>query len=131
MTIDDLQVYSESMILADDAWRIVSRWDRFERETIGKQLVRAADSVGANIAEGYGRYHYGEKRQFCYYARGSLFEFKAWIEKAAARGLLGEEELETSRGRAERLGKLLNGYVRSLRKAKPRADTQFPIPDSQ
>ena len=58
MTIDDLQVYSESMLLADDVWHIVSRWDRFERETIGKQLVRAADSIGANIAEGYGRYHY-------------------------------------------------------------------------
>ena len=70
----------------------------------------------------------GEKRQFCYYARGSLFEFKAWIEKAAARGLLGEHELETIRSRAERLGKLLNGYVRSIRKAKSRANAPIPKP---
>ena len=52
---EKLRVYRLSEKLADELWKIVTRWGYFERDTVGKQLVRAADSIGANIAEGSGR----------------------------------------------------------------------------
>jgi four helix bundle protein len=47
-----------------------------------EQLIKAIDSVAANLSEGFGRYFYKENRQFCYYSRGSLFETKTWLRKA-------------------------------------------------
>src|SRR5690606_41915432 len=62
--------------LAERVWEIVINWDYFLKDTIGKQLVREADSVAANLSEGFGRFFYKENRQLCYYSRGSLFETK-------------------------------------------------------
>lgn len=76
MKLEELNVYNLSMELGEIIWGIVEKWNYFEKDTIGKQLVRAADSIAANIAEGYGRYHFKENKQFCFYSRGSLFETK-------------------------------------------------------
>ena len=70
----------------------VERWKPFARQTIGSQLVRAADSVGANIAESHGRFYFGEKLQFLYYARGSLYETRHWLRLAWRRSLLPTED---------------------------------------
>jgi four helix bundle protein len=70
----DLQVYQLAEKLADEIWRIVEEWNLFAKETIGKQLVRAADSIGANIAEGVGRGIYQDNRRFTHIARGSFNE---------------------------------------------------------
>ncbi|WP_367119197.1 four helix bundle protein [uncultured Mucilaginibacter sp.] len=51
-------------------WFIVLGWEYFSKDTLGKQLVRSADSIGANIAEGFGRYHFKENKNFCYFSRG-------------------------------------------------------------
>ncbi|MBW2171114.1 MAG: four helix bundle protein [Deltaproteobacteria bacterium] len=67
------------------------------KATIGKQLVRAADSISANLAEGHGRYHFNDRLNFCYYARGSLEETKSWISKATRRGLMPPEDEEMER----------------------------------
>ncbi|MCL4263539.1 MAG: four helix bundle protein [Anaerolineae bacterium] len=74
--------------VADGVWKEVITWGSFARDVVGQQMARAADSVGANIAESYGRYHYGDKLQFLYYARGSVFETKYWLNRALARGLM-------------------------------------------
>lgn len=58
------------MELGENIWKIVTNWKYFEKDTIGKQLVKAVDSVAANISEGYGRYHFKENINFCYYSRG-------------------------------------------------------------
>lgn len=61
LKFEDLRVLQAAEAVADDVWRRVTRWKPFAKDVVGKQLARAADSVGANIAEAYGRFHYGEK----------------------------------------------------------------------
>ena len=91
---EDLKVLQVAETAADGIWKIVVTWDRFAKETVGKQLTRAVDSVGANIAEGYGRYHFGEKLKFFYYARGSLFETKYWLNRVHARQLMPDNQVQ-------------------------------------
>ncbi len=81
-TLTDLEVYNRAEILAEEVWQEVTGWkDFFAKDTVGKQLVRTMDSIGSNIAEGYGRYHYKENKNFCFYSRGSLMEARGWIFK--------------------------------------------------
>lgn len=89
--LDDLQVYIKAMKIGEWVWAVVKDWIFFEKNTIGKQLVRSADSIGANISEGYGRYHFKENQKFCYYSRESLTETKTWLEKANNRNLISIE----------------------------------------
>jgi four helix bundle protein len=70
MKLEELQVYQLSMEIGEKIWSY------FEKDTIGKQLVRAADSVAANLSEGFGRFHFKEAKNFSYYSRGSLYETK-------------------------------------------------------
>ncbi len=70
--LEKTRVYVEAAEFADLIWEDVMQWGEFARDTIGKQFVRAADSIGANTAESYGRYHWSDKLNFLYYARGSL-----------------------------------------------------------
>jgi len=74
--INSLDIYTEALTFSNLIWRTCSEWDYFSRRTVGIQFVRAADSVSANIAEGYGRFHSKENLKFCYYARGSFEEIK-------------------------------------------------------
>ncbi|HXJ94839.1 MAG TPA: four helix bundle protein [Terriglobia bacterium] len=76
---ENLQVYKLAEKLADEIWHIVLAWDYFPRDTVGKQMVRAADSVGANIAEGAGRGSFQDNRRFIRMARGSLNETRHWM----------------------------------------------------
>ena len=73
------------MTLGEQVWSAVMKWDFFARDTLGKQVVRSADSVAANISEGFGRYHYKENIHFCYIARGSLLETRTWLDKSKRR----------------------------------------------
>jgi four helix bundle protein len=60
----ELKVYRIAEDLADEVWRIVKNWDRLAQDTVGKQVVRCADSIGANLAEGTGRGTYQDNRPF-------------------------------------------------------------------
>lgn len=92
LTVNDLSAYKLSSELSDYVWEIVIKWDFFAKKTVGDQLVRAIDSIAANIAEGFGRYHKKDKIKFYYNARGSLFESIHWVNKANLRKLLTKEE---------------------------------------
>lgn len=91
---EDLEILQIAENVADDLWNEIISWHDFEKDTVGKQLVRAVDSIGANIAEAYGRFHFGEKLQFFYYARGSLFETKYRLNRGFARQLISAEKLQ-------------------------------------
>ncbi len=62
--------------MGEEVWSIVMTWDHFQKDTLGKQLVRSTDSIAVNLNEGLGRYDYKESKNFGYYSRVSLFETK-------------------------------------------------------
>ncbi len=115
LAFEDLKVLQVSERLCDGVWEEVRRWDVFARETVGNQFVRAVDSVGANIAEAYGRYHFGEKLQFFYYARGSLFESKYWLNRARSRNLYPVEQAKSLEKDLSDLIRSLNNLINSTR----------------
>lgn len=114
MELKELEVYRLSEELSDMIWNIVTKWDYFVMDTIGKQLVKAADSISANIAEGYGRYHYKEDKNFCYFARGSLEETKTWLRKSIRRGLIDQSKHQELFDIIKKLPKFLNSYIKSI-----------------
>lgn len=114
----DLEVYKVSIEIGERVWGIVAKWNHFERDTLGKQFVRAADSIALNIAEGYGRYFYKENKNFNYYSRGSAFESTACLKKAFLRNLLSEQENKELRILFAKYFKLINGYIKSIGERK-------------
>lgn len=114
MNVEDLKVYELSMSVGERVWEIVSKWNYFEKDTIGKQLVRAVDSIAANLSEGFGRYHFKEKKNFSYYSRGSLYETKTWIVKAESRGLISKTDFLALKEDINYIGKMLNSYIKSI-----------------
>jgi four helix bundle protein len=113
---EDLRILKKAETLADEVWTIAGKFDRSTRELIGSQLVRAADSIGANIAEGYGRYHYGERINFFYYARGSLFETKYWLNRCRNRQIVTDKTAQRLAGELGSLAKELNAFVLTIRR---------------
>ena len=81
MKPEELNVYNVAMEIGEEVWQIVIKWNHFDKDTFGKQLVRTIDSVAANLSEGFGRYHYRETVHFGYYSQGSLYESKTWLQK--------------------------------------------------
>lgn len=114
MKLEDLKVYQLAMEIADDIWFLVDNWDTFPKWTTGKQLVEAADSMAANISEGYGRYFFKENQQFQYYSRGSQSETITWLTKARNRKLITNEVFDDFMKRLEELGKRHNNYIKSI-----------------
>ncbi len=112
--LEELKVYELAMEIGEKVWLIVDKWNYFEKDTVGKQLVRAVDPVAANLSEGFGRYHYKEKKNFGYYSRGSLYETKTWITKAKNRGLLSENDFNIFKKDINTIGKMLNKYIKSM-----------------
>ncbi len=114
LALEKLEVFRMSEQLADAVWTMVNSWNNFAKDTVGKQLVRAADSIGANIAEGYGRGSYQDNRRFVRISRGSWYETRFWLRRAHTRGLLDPAVVRSIRPVMNRLGPMLNGYLRSI-----------------
>jgi len=114
MKLEDLRVYQLAMEVGDEIYFLVEMWDNFHKWTTGKQLVEAADSIAANISEGYGRYFYKENRQFQFYSRGSQSETRTWLTKARNRKYLDEEIYNQLIQKLDELGKRHNNYIKSI-----------------
>jgi four helix bundle protein len=103
-----LRCYALAVKLADELWQTVTRWPQDARGSFGLQLTRAADSVGANIAEAAWRWYAGDKRRLLYIARGSLYETEHWIKRAKTRGFLDDRHDTT----IIEIARTLNGLLK-------------------
>jgi four helix bundle protein len=118
---ENLRVYQLAEELADRIWEIVLGWNIFARDTVGKQLVKAADSIGANIAEGTGRGSFVDNRRFVRIARGSLNETQNWLRRAYKRKLLSDKQVRTVKPLIDELAPKLNAYLNSIGKVPVRS----------
>ena len=115
---EKLRIYELAEMVADSVWEITVAWDSFAKDTVGKQIVRAADSIGANIAEGVGRWGLQDQKRFIYISRGSLNETKHWLRRAYKRKLLTESEVGKLKPLLDELAPKLNAYANALGKMK-------------
>lgn len=116
--LEKTHVYVETAEFADLIWDDVIKWGEFARETVGKQFVRAADSIGANVAESYGRYHWSDKLNFLYYARGSLYECKHWLGRGVRRRLYDQAVYDERLARLQNLAVAMNSYIKDKRQMR-------------
>jgi len=117
MELNRFKLIPLSNQVSDKIWKEVEGWNKFNRWTLGTQLVRSADSISANLSEAYGRYTYKERRLFSMYARGSLCETINWIHKAIERKLLDAEKGNEILNSLTDISYKINGYIRAMRKA--------------
>lgn len=122
--LEEKRMYRRAEALADAVWESVVRWDWFVRRTVGGQLTRAADSIGANIAEAGGRFHPADVKKFLYYSRGSLRETKFWLRRAASRGLIPADVAAHLDAELEQLSREIDSAiaVQKSRAANPTGD---------
>jgi len=109
--IEDSRIYQRAERLADVIWNAVIEWSSFARETVGQQLTRAVDSIGANIAKSAGRFHPRDVISFLYYARGSMRETRYWLKRARQRNLIANPFMSEQMAELDALGAEINSYI--------------------
>jgi len=134
-TFEDLRCWQAGREVRLHVARFVRQLPPAERYRLGDQMLRSARSVTANIAEGYGRFHYQENAQFCRQARGSLYELLDHFICASDEGLATEDELREARSLVDTALRILNGYINYLRDARDRSrkvketDAEYAVPE--
>ncbi len=92
LSLEKLDAYRTAFELSNYVWDVVLEWESFPKWTVGQQIVEAADSISANIAEGFGRYHKKDKIRHYRYSAGSVKECLDWAQKSIKRELLNGEQ---------------------------------------
>jgi four helix bundle protein len=117
-TFEELECWKAGRELRAWASKQAREFPKEEKFVLCSQLNRAARSVTANIAEGYGRFHYQENIQFCRQARGSAYEVLDHLITAFDEEYIDDKTLSYGRGLIETNVKLTNGYIRYLEAEK-------------
>ncbi len=120
LPLNQLRVYQLSSKYSEECWALYQNLDWQVKKTMGDQTIKSVDSVGSNIAEGYGRYHYLDKVKFYYNARGSLFESKHWIDLLFKRNFINKEKYLKLIEIYKEIQICLNGLINSIYKTKER-----------
>lgn len=115
LKLNDIGAYKIAFLLSNYVWNIVIHWDHFTKDTVGKQFIRAVDSISANIAEGFGRYTKKDKINFYRYSTGSIKESFDWNEKSKIRALLKPEEYDYIFQELNRLPMEVNSLIKFTR----------------
>lgn len=118
MNLKDLDVYNLANEISDEAWEIYQQLNWEDKKVMGYQFISAIDSVAANIAEGFGRYHYLDRNKFNYNARGSLLESIHWTEKLFQRSKISKEKFDVLSGKLFRLNIKLNNFIKATKEIK-------------
>lgn len=116
--LDQLKVYQLSREYSRESWKIYQNLNWQLKKIIGDQFIRSVDSVGANVAEGYGRYHYLDKIKFYYNTRGSLLESKHWLDLLYERKIVDESKYKFMAELYKNINLGLNGLISSNYKSK-------------
>lgn len=111
LKLNDIESYKIAFKLSNYVWDIIIKWDYFAKDTVGKQFVRAIDSISANIAQGFRRYSKKDKVKFFRYSFGSLYESLDWDEKSHVRNLLSEEDYSCIFSELIKLPKSINSLI--------------------
>ncbi len=114
MKLEDLEIYQIAMEIGDEIWFSVTEWNNLAKFSMGQQIIKSSDSIAANISEGFGRYHFNDRKNFMFYARGSLFETKTWLHKANRRKIISDEFAKGELQKLEKLGVKLNNYITAI-----------------
>lgn len=118
MKLEDLKLYQECLDFEKEVWDIANNWEGFNRDTVGKPFIQSADAISGNIAQGYGRYNFKDKKHYCYISRGYLLKTKGWLIKSKERELIGEEKADELIEFVEKIHRMLNAYIRSIGRPK-------------
>ena len=114
-SFEDLQIWQEARKFRIKISDKVKDLPIEEKYRLADQMIRASRSITANIAEGYGRFHYKENMQFCRQARGSIYEMIDHLTVALDEGYITFQDFEYLRNECYTLLKMLNGYIRYLK----------------
>jgi four helix bundle protein len=117
-TLDTLEVYIAAKVFRKEVVKTTNTYPKEEKFLLISQTKDAARSVTANIAEGYGRYHYQEAIQFCRISRGSLLETYDHLSSALDENYISTEKFAELKTQYENVLKLLNGYILYLKRRK-------------
>jgi four helix bundle protein len=112
LKLNDLDAYKLSFHLSNYVWDIIISWNSFSQRTVGEQFVRAADSISANIAEGFGRYFKKDKIKFYRYSQGSVKECLDWNEKSKLRRLLTEDQYKYIFDELQKMPEAINRLIK-------------------
>lgn len=114
----ELEAWKRARGLRKDLSLLVKEFPDIERYRLSDQMIRASRSVTANIAEGYGRFHFQENIQFCRQARGSLTEIQDHLTVALDENYITEQRSKELNEQVEECHRILNGYINYLIKSK-------------
>lgn len=118
VALEDLFVYKISVEFGDLGWNVYKQLHWADQKIMGEQFIRAVDSVGANIAEGYGRFHFLDRIKFYYNARGSLLETKHWINLIAKREKINAETHHIITAKIDQMHYELNKFIKTTYQSK-------------
>ena len=116
--LKDLEAYKLAREYCKNSWELYTKLSWQIKKIFGDQMMESIDSVGANIAEGYGRFHYLDKNKFYYNARGSLVESKHWVELAFERQIISQQKFEQLINLNKQIEIKLNNLISSQYKRK-------------
>lgn len=125
LPIERMDVFLSFVQVADWVWERVSGWQPLAQDTVGKQLIRAIDSVGANLVEGDGRFAKGDGLHFFTIARASARETRYWLERARVRHLLSDDDVTAQMRILEAATRQLNTLI-AYRRSRPAWVKEMP-----
>lgn len=112
LKLNDIDAYKISFSLSNYVWDLIVKWNQFNSDTVGKQFIRAVDSISANIAEGFGRYSKKDKIKFFRISFGSMYESLDWNEKAFKRKLISKSDYDYIFSELQKLPKLIHQLIK-------------------